>query len=69
MNQANLLGMTIEELKTFAVEMGEKPFRGKQLFKWIYRGAGDFDAMTDFSLAFRAKLSQAARISAPDIIE
>ena len=28
----SLLGMTIDELKQFAVEMGEKPFRGKQLF-------------------------------------
>ena len=32
MEQKDLLGMTIEELKQFAVELGEAPFRGKQLF-------------------------------------
>ena len=31
----NLLGMTIEELKQFAAEMGEKPYRGKQIFIWL----------------------------------
>lgn len=29
MEQKDLLGMTIEELKQFAVELGEAPFRGK----------------------------------------
>ena len=48
MNRTDLLGMTTEELKAFAVELGEKPFRGKQLFKWISRGVRDFNMMTDF---------------------
>lgn len=58
----NLLGMTTEELKLFAAELGEKPFRGKQLFAWICRGAGSFDEMTDLSKAFREKLKANARI-------
>ena len=48
MEQKDLLGMTIEELKQFAVELGA-PFRGKQLFRWIHKGERDFFAMTDFS--------------------
>ena len=51
-----LLGMTIEELKQFAVEMGEKPFRGKQIFIWLNRGAQSFDEMTDLPKALREKL-------------
>ena len=58
----NLLGLTIEELKEFAAELGEKPFRGKQLFKWVNRGITDFEEMTDFSKALRAKLSSAAYV-------
>lgn len=62
MDRINLLGMTTEELKNFMEELGEKPFRGKQLFKWVNRGVTDFEEMTDFSKALRAKLSSAAYV-------
>lgn len=62
MEKKNLLGMTTEELKNFVQELGEKPFRGKQLFKWVNRGITDFEEMTDFSKALRAKLSSAAYV-------
>ena len=52
--------MAIEELKKFAVELGEAPFRGKQLFRWIHKGERDFSAMTDFSEKLREKLQEAA---------
>ncbi|MDO4518454.1 MAG: 23S rRNA (adenine(2503)-C(2))-methyltransferase RlmN, partial [Bacillota bacterium] len=58
--------LTIKELKDFAVEIGEKPFRGKQLFLWLSRGASSFDEMTDLSKALRKKLnrlSEAGEIS------
>ena len=35
-----LLDMTIEEMKDFASEIGEKPFRGKQIFQWLIEGLG-----------------------------
>lgn len=56
----NLLGMTIEELKQFAVAMGEKPFRGKQIFIWLNRGARSFDEMTDLPKSLREKLKGCA---------
>ncbi len=57
----NLLGMTIEELKSFAVdELGEKAFRGKQLFAWVNRGVADFDEMTDLPKPLREKLKDLA---------
>ncbi len=62
MEQKDLLGMTIEELKQFAVELGEAPFRGKQLFRWIHKGERDFSAMTDFSEKLREKLQESAFI-------
>lgn len=64
----NLIGLTIEELKLFAADMGEKPFRGKQLFKWINRGVRDFDAMSDFSKGFRAKLKEEASLHLIDVV-
>lgn len=51
-----LLGMTIEEMKLFATELGEKPFRGGQIFTWLHRGVTDFQEMTNLSKALREKL-------------
>lgn len=65
----DLLGMTIEELKQFATEMGEKPFRGKQLFVWINRGVESFDEMTDLPLAFRQRLAEGACIGHARVID
>lgn len=53
-----LLSMTIEEMKRFAGELGEKPFRGKQIFTWLHRGVTDFEEMTDLSKTLRVKLRE-----------
>jgi len=69
MEKKNLLGLTIEELKKFAAELGEAPFRGKQLYKWINRGVKDFSQMTDFSKALREKLEASAVIRGVEILK
>jgi len=69
MEKKNLLGLTIEELKKFAAELGEAPFRGKQLYKWINRGVKDFAQMTDFSKALREKLEASAVIRGVEILK
>ena len=46
-NKHNLVGLSRTELATEMAELGEKPFRAKQLWHWIYhRGQPDF-AETD----------------------
>ena len=62
--RALLWSMTFEELTDWVqTELGEKPFRAKQLWKWLYiRLVGDFDEMTDLSKSVRAKLKEKARI-------
>jgi len=53
----NLIGLDIEELKALCAEFGEKPFRAKQLWYWIYnQGVKDFNLMTDLSKSFRETL-------------
>jgi len=53
-----LIGQTIPDLESFAESQGEKPFRGRQLFDWIYRQqVDDVSAMTDLSKPFREKLA------------
>ena len=52
-----LLGKTLEELQTIAVEVGLPRFAGKQLAEWIYtRRAISFDEMTNISLKGREAL-------------
>ncbi len=68
-NKTNLLGLTRSGLEQFVVAMGEKPFRARQLFKWIYRrAAGDFEAMTDLGKDFRRRLAEIADIRVPEVI-
>ena len=49
----NLRDLTIEELKDFLVQLGEKPFRAKQIFSWIYKGVESFDDTLHCVLANR----------------
>ena len=50
----NLLGLTRSELEAFVAGMDEKPFRARQLMKWLYkRGVSDFSQMTDLAKSFR----------------
>lgn len=52
------------------VELGQKPFRAKQLFNWLYcHGETDFDKMTSLAKDFRKILSENFVISRPQIIE
>jgi 23S rRNA (adenine2503-C2)-methyltransferase len=66
----NLLGLPRAELEVFVAEkLGAKPFRARQLMKWIYkRGAADFSAMTDLAKDFRAALAGVAEIRVPEIV-
>jgi len=48
---------SLEKLTEILVNMGEQPFRSKQVWEWIWkRSVTDFDAMTNLSVALRAQL-------------
>ena len=68
--RVNLLGLPRAQLETFvAARLGAKPFRARQLMKWIYRrGAADFSSMTDLAQDFRAQLTEIAEITVPQIV-
>lgn len=54
-----LLGMTLEELKGVAAEVGMPAFAAKQMAQWIYqKGASDICEMTNLSKAARERLSE-----------
>jgi 23S rRNA (adenine2503-C2)-methyltransferase len=67
--RTNLLGLAPADMEAFAVGLGEKPFRGRQLLTWLYkRRVADFDGMTDLGKALRARLSEVAEVRLPEIV-
>ena len=57
----NLLNLDLKQLTDFFEEIGEKPFRAKQLFRWIHHfGESDFAKMTDIAKSLREKLGALA---------
>lgn len=64
-----LVGLSLEDLKQEMEELGEKAFRAKQLWQWIYnKGATNFDDMTSLSKPFREKLKGLYTVSHPQIV-
>ncbi len=64
----NLVGLSRAELAAEMAALGEKPFRAKQLWHWIYhRGESDFAEMTTLAKDFRARLPQTHIVARPDI--
>jgi 23S rRNA (adenine2503-C2)-methyltransferase len=56
-------------LEDYFANIGEKPFRARQVLQWIHqRYADDFDTMTDLSKNLRAELTTRASIALPGLI-
>jgi 23S rRNA (adenine2503-C2)-methyltransferase len=65
----NLLGLDADGLARFFEELGEKPFRARQVLRWIHQmGQPDFARMSDLSAALRERLAQLACVEAPQIV-
>ena len=65
----NLLDFDAAGLTAFFAGIGEKPFRAKQVLRWMHRfGQSDFDAMTDIAKSLREKLKAIASVTPPAIV-
>lgn len=51
--------LSLEEIKTLVNEVGEKPYRAKQLWEWLWKKkARSFDDMSDLPKTFRSHLAE-----------
>ncbi len=65
----NLLGMPDDALVRFFASLDQKPFRARQIKRWVYkRHVLDFAEMTDLSKDLRKQLSVVADLKLPDVI-
>jgi 23S rRNA (adenine2503-C2)-methyltransferase len=64
----NLLDLDGDALSGFVAGLDEKPFRARQLKRWMHRqGESDFEKMSDIARSLRDKLGQLATIAPPRI--
>jgi len=70
MSRTNLLGLDLKGMEEFFAEIGEKPFRARQLMQWIHQyRVVDFAEMTNLSKVLRQKLIETAEITPPEVLE
>ncbi len=57
--QKNIRHLSLQELETYFLEIGEKKFRAKQVYEWLWKKhAHSFEAMSNLSKEMRAKLAE-----------
>src|SRR5258708_40186667 len=65
----NLLDLDGQGLAAFVASLDEKPFRARQVKRWMHRfGEADFARTSDVAKSLREKLARTARISPPRIV-
>ena len=70
MDKININEFTLEELENYILDLGEKKFHAKQIFKWIHKyKLLNFDEMTDISKSLRDKLKEKTYILNMEVIE
>ncbi len=68
MSKKNLFGLTQDQLNVFFAELGEKPYRAKQLMQWVYhQHEFDFNKMLNLSKPLRIRLNEVATLALPKI--
>lgn len=68
-DKKELIGLSREELATELEKIGEKPFRTKQLWQWLYfHGVTDFEKMSNLSKDLRKKLADNFTIMRPKVV-
>lgn len=65
----NLLDYDLPGLTEYFAELGEKPFRAKQVLRWMHHaGVADFEQMSDLAKSLREKLLQSTSITPPQMM-
>jgi 23S rRNA (adenine2503-C2)-methyltransferase len=68
-NKSNLLGKSLEELRTLAVSLGEPAYRGGQLYHAFYsEKLFDVATMANLPAGFRQKLLDTTRVALPKFL-
>ncbi len=64
----DIKSMTLDQIESELLAMGEQRFRGKQIFTWLHRGVGAFEDMSNLSKDLRKKLQEHFSLYAPTAV-
>jgi len=68
MEKTDILSLTLDECRSLAVEMGEKKFRGEQLYSWMQKGT-PLSEMNNLPKAFRERIEEECDYRLPEIVK
>lgn len=64
----DIRALGLDEIKEYFVSIGEKPFRAKQVYEWLWqKSARGFDEMSNLPAALRTRLNEAFTINAVSV--
>jgi 23S rRNA (adenine2503-C2)-methyltransferase len=67
--KANLLDFEAAGMAAFLAGIGEKPFRARQVLRWVHRGGeSEFERMSDLARSLRQRLAETAEVLPPRMI-
>lgn len=67
-SKQDILILSLDEIKNFLTKQGEKAFRAKQIYEWLWKKpVNDFDSMTNLSKDLRSLLKEKFTIQAVEI--
>lgn len=65
----NLLEFDAAGLTAWFDAMGEKPFRAKQVLRWLHQfGEADYERMSDVAKSLRSRLAELAEVRLPQVL-
>jgi 23S rRNA (adenine2503-C2)-methyltransferase len=65
-----LLGLPKAELVEFFENIGEKPYRARQIMRWLYQSyVADYAQMSDLSSALRKQLAELTMLALPPVLK
>ena len=68
LNRQDIRKLSLDQLKAWMTENGEKPFRAKQVYEWIWKlTATSFSEMNNISLPLREKLERSFTINTVEV--
>jgi 23S rRNA (adenine2503-C2)-methyltransferase len=68
LNRQDIRKLSLDQLKAWMTENGEKPFRAKQVYEWVWKlTATSFAEMNNISLPLREKLERSFTINSVEV--
>ncbi len=68
MEKVRLKDLTFDELTEYFLSIGQKKYRAKQVYEWLYKGVESFDEMTNLSKELREQLEELCTITTLKIL-